>query len=175
MTILNQNTYNEVTVAQNDKHQWGVIDSKGNTIVPFGKYDWIDGFDQGLARVNKRVVIDQISFLKKKVWGIINEKGEEVLPLEYEEIWNFFGKNRYSTRVVKDGEQDDVFFCDLNPELPDRRRDGRSYSDDYNDYREDSYDDLYFDIDKCYDEQGFFDYERLEDAILDGEYVPEDW
>ena len=27
------------------------LDHKGNEIVPFGKYDWIDGFDQGLARV----------------------------------------------------------------------------------------------------------------------------
>lgn len=33
----------------------------------------------------------------------------------------------------------------------------------------------YFSIDKCFDEEGNFDYERLEDAIMDGEYVPEDW
>ena len=32
-----------------------------------------------------------------------------------------------------------------------------------------------FSIDECYDSEGNFDYERLEDAIMDGEYVPEDW
>lgn len=35
--------------------------------------------------------------------------------------------------------------------------------------------DDYFSIDKCFDQEGNFDYERLEDAIMDGEYVPEDW
>ena len=173
MVYLYEKIYSGVTVAQNRKNQWGVIDNKGNVVVPFGKYDWIDGFDQGLARVNKRVFVDQVGFLKTKVWGIINEKGEEVLPLEYEEVWNFLGKNRYSTKVVKDGEQSDVYFCDLNPELPQRRREFRQ--DDYYEDRNEAYDDLYFDIDRCYDEQGNFDYERLEDAIMDGEYVPEDW
>ena len=173
MSYLQEKTYGEVTVAQNERRQWGVVDKKGNVIVPFGKYDWIDGFDQGLARVNKWILIDKVSFLKTKVWGIINEKGEEVLPLEYEEIWNFMGKNRYSTKAVKDGEQHDIYFCDLNPELPQRHRSVRR--DDYYEDRDESYDDLYFDIDKCYDEQGNFDFERLEDAILDGEYVPEDW
>ena len=32
-----------------------------------------------------------------------------------------------------------------------------------------------FDLNACYDCKGNFDSERLEDAILDGEYVPEDW
>lgn len=32
-----------------------------------------------------------------------------------------------------------------------------------------------FSIDECFDSEGNFDYERLEDAIMDGEYVPEDW
>lgn len=35
--------------------------------------------------------------------------------------------------------------------------------------------DDYFTIDDCYDEEGNFDYDALEDAIMDGEYVPEDW
>ncbi len=33
----------------------------------------------------------------------------------------------------------------------------------------------YFSIDECFDSEGDFDYEGLEDAIMDGEYVPEDW
>lgn len=51
-------------------------------------------------------------------WGIINEKGEEVLPLVYDEIWNFFGKNRISTKVEKDGITTEVNFHDLNPDIP---------------------------------------------------------
>ena len=174
MEIIRETTNNTVSVIQNEKRKWGVIDNQGKTIVPFGKYDWIDGFDQGLARVNKWIVVDQASFLKKKFWGIINERGEEVLPLEYDEVWNFLGKNRYSTKVVKNGVSRDVYFCDLNPDLP--QRDGGHYFDDRDyDYYEDTNDDLYFDINKCYDYEGNFDYERLEDAIMDGEYVPEDW
>ena len=33
----------------------------------------------------------------------------------------------------------------------------------------------YFTLDDCYDEYGNFDEQILEDAIMDGEYVPEDW
>lgn len=32
-----------------------------------------------------------------------------------------------------------------------------------------------FNINDCYDYEGNFDYDRFEDAILDGEYVSEDW
>ena len=49
-------------------------------------------------------------------WGIINEKGEEVLPVIYDEVWSFYGKNRYSTKVVKDGIESDIYFHDLNPD-----------------------------------------------------------
>ncbi len=44
-------------------------------------------------------------------------------------------------------------------------------------YRKDVYDgaDDYFTLDKCFDYEGNFCPDRLEDAILDGEYVPEDW
>ncbi len=43
----------------------------------------------------------------------------------------------------------------------------------YYDEEEESHD--YFDINDCYDYEGNFDYDRLEDAIMDGEYVPDDW
>ena len=50
-------------------------------------------------------------------WGIINEFGDEVLPLIYDRIWNFLGKNRKSTTVEKDGYSSLIFFKDLNPSL----------------------------------------------------------
>ena len=39
----------------------------------------------------------------------------EVLPAEYDSIWNFM--NRDSTRVVKNGIVSTVFLRDLNPNL----------------------------------------------------------
>ena len=44
-------------------------------------------------------------------------------------------------------------------------------------YHEDDYDssDDYFTIDQCFDYEGNFCPDRLEDAIFDGEYVPKDW
>ena len=47
--------------------------------------------------------------------GIINDKGMEVLPAEYDSIWNFM--NRDSTRVVKNGIVSTVFLRNLNPNL----------------------------------------------------------
>ena len=81
---------------------YAVIDKYGNIIVPYGKYQYIDGFDRGLARVN---VYGKGEGLEKFMykWGLINERGEEVLPPIYDSIWNFYGKNKQTTRVVKEG------------------------------------------------------------------------
>ena len=67
-------------------------------------------------------------------WGIINEKGEEVLPVIYDEVWNFYGKKRFSTTVVKDGYSSEVYFHDLNPLLPYRKKNSLSSSFDNDDY-----------------------------------------
>ena len=172
MIHLNENTIGEVNVLMDDMYQWGVIDNNGNIIVPFGKYDWIDCFDQGLARVNIRMPQEGNRYATVKKWGIINERGEEVLPLIYDEIWNFYGKNRYSTKAVLDEEEYNIYFHDLNPELPVRGL-RRTYTRRHN-YRIPR-NPLCFDTADCYDEEGYFDYDRLEGAIMDGEYVPEFW
>lgn len=120
---------------------WGVVDYDFNEIVPFGRYDWIDIYDKGLARVKigsniitktknglfKHVVDGEIQEQEdggiaiippeKTKWGIINRSGEEVLPVEYDSIWKFAGKNRESTMVEKDGKAWEVQLKDLNPEL----------------------------------------------------------
>ena len=44
--------------------------------------------------------------------------GEEVLPVVYDNIWNFLGKKIFSTRVEKDGEVKHINFHDLNPSSP---------------------------------------------------------
>lgn len=148
--------YGEVRVVENAAYQWAVIDNQGNFIVPFGKYGWIDGFDSGLARVRTHSISESardsvISYFnlseggdsgvicnnsKGYKWGIINERGEEVLPLVYDNIWNFYRKNRFSTTVERDGESTEVYFHTLNPALPIHTSRSRThyYVSDYNDY-----------------------------------------
>jgi len=83
-TII-KSTDNKFITVQDREKGYAVLDRKGTIVVPFGKY-WIDGFDHGLARV-----------CQNEKWGVINTKGEEVLPLVYDKIWSFYGKNRFST------------------------------------------------------------------------------
>ena len=72
-------------------HQWGILKNDGNIFVEFGKYDWIDGYDSGLARVKQ-----------KEKWGMIDYMGQIALPIEYENIWNFYNRNRSNTIIEKD-------------------------------------------------------------------------
>ena len=69
-------------------------------------------------------------------WGIINEKGEEVLPVIYDDVWKFYGKNLSYTNIEKDGVKSKVYFNELNPFLPENNRLHSSYHDDY-DYKDD--------------------------------------
>ena len=84
------------------KYLYGVLDINGNEIIPFGKYDLIDGFDRGLARVKIGKRTNGLINSGAK-WGIINEQGEEVLPVEYDDIWNFYGKSYPTIIVTKNG------------------------------------------------------------------------
>ena len=86
---------------QNKRYEYGVITADGEEIVPFGKYQWIDGFDKGLARVKLGKVTNGIKNSGNK-WGLIDVDGNEVLPVEYDDIWNFYAKNRITTKIIKD-------------------------------------------------------------------------
>ncbi len=132
-------TFGSITVIQHSDYKWGVVNDAGDEIVPFGKYDWIDDFDKGLARVKIGKAPNRV--VNSNKWGIINEKGEEVLPVKYDNIWNFAGKDRYSTRAEINGKYHMVSFYDLNPELNGNGKGNRSTSDykDYNSYND--YDD----------------------------------
>lgn len=79
-----------VKVVRNKCYQWGVVDDEGEFIVPFGVYSWIDGFENGLARVKKGIG-------DNARWGIINDDGEVVLPVKYDKVWNFFRMERTDT------------------------------------------------------------------------------
>jgi hypothetical protein len=95
------------TILKEDK--WSVIDRNNNYVVPPGKYDYIDGFDKcGLARVKingKTHIFDPEKSTRDR-WGIIDTKGNEVLPLVYSEIWNFYNKGLKSTTVYEGDEED---------------------------------------------------------------------
>ena len=87
----------------NEGHYY-VVDKDNNYIVQPGKYDFIDGFDKcGLARVKIDGKADIFNPEKTTYdrWGVIDTKGEEILPLEYSEIWSFYNKNRKTTTVWK--------------------------------------------------------------------------
>jgi hypothetical protein len=86
---------------------YSVVTIDGKEIIPSKKYAWIDGFDLGLGRFN--TFVDG-----KKKWGIINDVGEEVVPPIYDEIWKFYGKNRTTTKCIKDGHSVDLSLKDFS-------------------------------------------------------------
>lgn len=94
---------------------YSVIDRHGNTIVPPGKYTYIDGFDHNLARVK----IDGMTSINNPnestvdKWGLIDIDGKEVLPLVYSEIWGFYNKNRTYTRLSMGGVDVDGDYCKI--------------------------------------------------------------
>lgn len=97
--LVSKNSRNILLTIQNKNGKYGVINIYGEEIIPFGKYDYIDGFDRGLARVK----IGKLSNGKidnGNLWGVINEDGIEVLLPTYKNIWNFYGKE-YNSIVVE--------------------------------------------------------------------------
>lgn len=80
---------------------YAVIDFNGNIIVPYGKYNYIDGFDTGVARVKLGKTTNGLQDSDTK-WGIIDENGNEILQPIYKNIWSFYNKALQYTRVESD-------------------------------------------------------------------------
>lgn len=132
-----------LTVVQDDLYRWGAIDADGNTVIPFGKYAWIDGFQNGLAKVishkdttgpmfvsTVNLETGETDDAKIAAQGIINEAGEEVLPLEYS-VWKFYGKNFPTIKYTGKGSTITVSFEALNPDLIADDEPDDYYEDDY--------------------------------------------
>lgn len=114
---------------QNMDYKWGVIDENEKVIVEFGKYNWIDGFQNGLAKVighkdttspNSQIInIETGDVLPDRVeQGVINEAGEEVIELsDGYIIWKFYGKDYPTIVKEKDGIKQKIPFYILNPDL----------------------------------------------------------
>lgn len=158
-----------ITVIQDKDYKWGAIDEDGKVIIPFGKYAWIDGFQNGLAKVighndtmSPNIVaifdgnLNEVSSSRVAEQGIVNESGEVVLPLEYN-IWKFYGKDYPTIKFFKGNEEHNVTFRSLNPSLADEVDDDNEDFLDRYDSGVDDYDDT--------------DYMRdTWDAMTDGQY-----
>ncbi len=70
-----------------DSHD-SVIDKRGETVIPTGIYSSISSFVGGLSRV---VRDDKV--------GCINRRGEVVVPIEYDQLWEF-GHNELTTAKI---------------------------------------------------------------------------
>jgi hypothetical protein len=118
----------KIYTVQNNLFEYAVLNIDGTEVVPFGKYNWIDGFDNGLARVRIGNVTNGQKENGNK-WGLINENGKEVLPLEYDNIWNFYDKKRVTTKVVKGNVAHDVILSELLD--MDKTQEKDNHSDNY--------------------------------------------
>ena len=67
-------------------------------------------------------------------WGMIDENGKVVLPLEYDNIWNFYGKQRVTTKVIKGNVAKDVILSELLGKDKTQENDNHSDNYDVNDY-----------------------------------------
>ena len=112
---------------------YAVLNIDGTEVVPYGKYSYIDGFDKGLARVKIGNVTNGQKENGNK-WGLINENGDEVLPIEYDDMWSFYGKNRATVRVVKGDVAQNIVLSEILGVVEDQESGSLSdnyYADDY--------------------------------------------
>lgn len=80
-----------------------VYSRKGDIVIAKGEYDWIDGFWKGFARVKRN-----------GKFGVIDTKNQIVLPIEYNNIWNFYGKDYDTIIIEKDKISSHISFDSLN-------------------------------------------------------------
>ena len=116
---------------QGKDYRYRVINANGEEVIPAGKYDWIDGFDHGFARVKIGKQSNNLRNNDNK-WGIIDEEGNEVVPCSYSEIWNFYGKNHDTIRCKKDNTVEYIPFESLKKKHTEQQE---IINDDY--YEED--------------------------------------
>ncbi len=121
----------DLYTVQTKDYKYGVLRIDGTEVVPFGKYSWIDGFDNGLARVKIKGVANERQDKRDK-WGLIDEDGNEILPVEYDEIWSFYGKNRTTTKTVKDNVASYINLMEMSDSNNAQEKD--CGSTDYDDY-----------------------------------------
>ena len=111
--------------------QWGAVEGKtGKLYIPFGKYDFIDGFSYGISRVKMRahhyLDKEKRQYNREEKWGIVNKFDEIVLPIEYDAVYSFFNKGFKNVYIIKDGVKKEFPLWLSSNEL-------RPYYNDYDD------------------------------------------
>jgi hypothetical protein len=105
-------------VTQNDQGNWCVQDSKGNMIVPYGKYSLINGFSCRLARVKKHntaIFFPEGNEEYYDTWGVIDVNGREIIECVYDEIYNFYGNNNWFTILKRGSKSTKFHLCYRKP------------------------------------------------------------
>ena len=138
------------------------------------EYDYIDGFDQGYARV----------FREDQGWGIINRKMKEVLPLSRHcKVRRFYGNGSYKGTYVEYNDGRGICWFDFEDARLTKHIPAHTswYSRDVNRRVYRSYSEWKYDTDEfSVREDDFFCYERDTstgeewDTDSDGDYIP-DW
>jgi len=99
--------YQQVTIAGKGE-QFGLINTKGETIVDFGKYDTFDYFIRGLVRVSKN-----------DLYGYLDLNGNEVIPVTYPVLGYLIGSITYFERdgkyglIGRDGKEKDWIYDEI--------------------------------------------------------------
>ena len=75
-------------VVQLPQGLYGVITMEGKIIVPFGKYDLIEEFCLSVSRVKIGKETNGLKDSSCK-WGIIDKMGNELVPVIFDDIWNY--------------------------------------------------------------------------------------
>lgn len=100
---------NAITIHSFNKG-YAVVNFKGEYIIPFGVYNYIDGFDRGYARIKIGGSTNGDS-KNDCYWGIIDHIGNIILEPKYINIWNFYNKSLEYTNVV---DKDNIFEFHFN-------------------------------------------------------------
>ena len=112
------------------------MSNQGDEIVPFGKYDLIEPFFMGLSRVKiGNVSVGKRDNYGKYRWGIINISGEEVIPVEYTELWQFHLKQKTKIQMA--------YPYNLRTDIHGRIVDAEYYDQLREDYRTDDISDAF--------------------------------
>lgn len=101
-------------ITVHSKNSWGAIDSSGKWIIPYGKYTWIDGFDNGFVRARTGTITSGQKNNDAK-WSLITDGGIVVYG-DCHDIKPFYGKGQDYVDIVQDKEKqvDRMFFDHIN-------------------------------------------------------------
>lgn len=121
-----------------------VVDNNGNYIIPPGKYDYIDGFRYGYARVMRKNQYLESPKDSGYRCGIIDTHDNIILPIEYTHIDDFFSCRTTCLSICEGGLdcdklwQNSLYFYKFDILTKEKTREGDCYYGCYHDYTKES-------------------------------------